>query len=551
MTGTIAASAPRGGGDAHPALPSESVVMISPDPGVVMAARIVLAHEEPFRIGPLEIRPATRTIARGAAETVVEPRVMQVLVALARAEGVVSRDDLIESCWEGRIVGDDAINRVLSRLRHLEHDLGAGAFRIETITRVGYRLARAEPVADAVTPAALIPPTPRALLDRRTALALGGTGAALAIGGGLWFGLARHDRLPAAARAAMERGRAAIRETTPDQTSVAVAAFRQATELAPDSAEPWGQLALAYQQQFSQSGSGDTDQILIRARAAARHALLLDPGNADAATALATLEPDYGRWLAYDAACKPVLAAHPTHGTLNRLYGSFFGNVGRSREALACFQRASAADPGWPQGEMRLATTFWTLGRLDEADAAVANAFAKWPRHFSVWFTRQRMLTYTGRAAAALAMIADRGARPTGIPEWDFALSEAESRAVLTRSPADIDAASRQLLDVARRAAGLAENAITFHAAVGRIDDAFKLIQAYYFNRGFTIGEQRYSEEQGIYLTRKMRSTYFLWVPQLASVRADPRFAGIVNQLGLDDYWRRSGTRPDYLSTTR
>ena len=525
--------------------------MISPDAGrdmgVAMAARIVLAHEEAFRIGPVEVRPATRTLALDTVETVVEPRVMQVLVALARANGaVVSRDDLIESCWEGRIVGDDAINRVLSRLRHLEHDLGVGAFRIETITRVGYRLARAEPVGDAAAPAAPTPLTPRPLLDRRAALALGGTGAALAIGGGLWFGLARHDRLSAAAREAMERGRAAIRETTPDQTSVAVAAFRQATELAPDSAEAWGQLALAYQQQFTQSGSVDTDQILTRARAAAGHALQLDPGNADAATALATLGPDYGRWLAYDAACKPVLAAHPAHGTLNRLYGIFLQDVGRSREALACFQRASAADPDWPQGQMRLMTSFLFTGRLDEADAVMASAFAKWPRHFSVWFSRQRMLTYTGRAAAALAMFADRGTRPIGIPEWDFALSEAETRAVLTRSPADIEAASRQLLDVARRAAGLAENAISFHAAVGRIDDAFKLIEAYYFNRGFTIGEQRYSEEQGIYLTRKMRSTYFLWVPQLVPVRADPRFAGVLRAIGIEEYWRGSDTSPDF-----
>ena len=45
---------------------------------------------------------------------------MQVLVALHRAfPNVVSRDDLIASCWEGRVVGDDAINRAIGRLRRL------------------------------------------------------------------------------------------------------------------------------------------------------------------------------------------------------------------------------------------------------------------------------------------------------------------------------------------------------------------------------------------------------------------------------------------------
>jgi len=64
---------------------------------------------------------------------------MQVLVALARERGeIVSRDDLIASCWAGRIVGEDAINRCTFRLRRLAQ--GVGGFELETIPRVGYRL---------------------------------------------------------------------------------------------------------------------------------------------------------------------------------------------------------------------------------------------------------------------------------------------------------------------------------------------------------------------------------------------------------------------------
>jgi DNA-binding winged helix-turn-helix (wHTH) protein/tetratricopeptide (TPR) repeat protein len=107
-------------------------------------APIVLAHETTFAIGPLTIDPAQRRIAHtDGREEVVEPRVMQVLVALARANGAVrARDDLIRLCWEGRIVGDDAINRVISRLRRSAATIGKGVFRVVTLTKVGYRLMR-------------------------------------------------------------------------------------------------------------------------------------------------------------------------------------------------------------------------------------------------------------------------------------------------------------------------------------------------------------------------------------------------------------------------
>ncbi|MDF7777621.1 winged helix-turn-helix domain-containing protein, partial [Sphingomonas sp. AOB5] len=121
--------------------------------------RIDLAHEPELRLGRLAVRPALRQIARdahdgvGGAEEVVEPRVMQVLVALAREPGaILSREDLTASCWEGRVVGEDAINRVISRLRRVAEGIDEGDFRIETITKVGYRLIPAE---GAATPAPL------------------------------------------------------------------------------------------------------------------------------------------------------------------------------------------------------------------------------------------------------------------------------------------------------------------------------------------------------------------------------------------------------------
>ena len=101
--------------------------------------QVDLARAPAFELGALGVRPATREVLRGDRREVVEPRVMQVLVALARRRGeVVSRDELIEVCWAGRTVGEDAINRAIAGVRRVAE--AYGGFSVETVARVGYRL---------------------------------------------------------------------------------------------------------------------------------------------------------------------------------------------------------------------------------------------------------------------------------------------------------------------------------------------------------------------------------------------------------------------------
>ncbi|MCC6918915.1 MAG: winged helix-turn-helix domain-containing protein [Alphaproteobacteria bacterium] len=113
---------------------------------------ITLAREPAFRLGSLEVRPATREIVDAEGREVLEPRVMQVLVALARVDGaVVTRDELMMLCWEGRVVGEDALNRIIPKLRRLSARRDAG-FALETIRKVGYRLVRQEEAASDTVP---------------------------------------------------------------------------------------------------------------------------------------------------------------------------------------------------------------------------------------------------------------------------------------------------------------------------------------------------------------------------------------------------------------
>lgn len=125
----------------------------------IPARPIELAIEAPFRLRALQVTPAALEICRGQEVVTLEPRVMQVLVALNRAAGrVVSREELLELCWEGRIVGDDSLNRSVSQLRKVL--AGEDGVSIDTIPRVGYRLK-----CEAEAPVEAVKPDPAALSE--------------------------------------------------------------------------------------------------------------------------------------------------------------------------------------------------------------------------------------------------------------------------------------------------------------------------------------------------------------------------------------------------
>ncbi len=117
-------------------------------------AAVQLVTSPQMRLGALTIDPPRRRLVHDdGQEEFLEPRVMQVLVAFTRAPGVIlSRDDLIAACWEGRFVSDDAVNRVMSRLRRVSQEIGKDSFRLETITKVGFRLVVVEELGQAQAP---------------------------------------------------------------------------------------------------------------------------------------------------------------------------------------------------------------------------------------------------------------------------------------------------------------------------------------------------------------------------------------------------------------
>ena len=111
-------------------------------PTARVALAIDLEKEPPLHVGGATIDPVSRNAEYAGGSERLQPQTLKVLVALARRRNqVVTRHELVDWCWDGRIVGDDVINRCISLLRDFAER--AGGFAIETVPKTGYRLVEA------------------------------------------------------------------------------------------------------------------------------------------------------------------------------------------------------------------------------------------------------------------------------------------------------------------------------------------------------------------------------------------------------------------------
>ena len=131
-----------------------------------MPAQSGLEERVVFRFGDHVLDIERRELRRGDEPVALEPQVFDLLVYLVRNRGrVVSKDDLIDSVWGGRIVSDSALTSRLNAARKAVDDSGAEQRVIRTVQRKGVRFVgevseAGEPAAPVeVALAATEPPT--------------------------------------------------------------------------------------------------------------------------------------------------------------------------------------------------------------------------------------------------------------------------------------------------------------------------------------------------------------------------------------------------------
>ncbi|MCG2841549.1 winged helix-turn-helix domain-containing protein [Sandaracinobacter sp. RS1-74] len=505
--------------------------------------RIEPARRARLALGDLHLLPPERSVAGPAGTVQVEPRVMQLLLALADAKGEVApREALLEQCWDGVVVGDDSLNRAIAGARRALKDAGTACVAIETIPKLGYRLLAEDlpPVAEPALESGKGPVARRALLAGGVALGLAGVAGARF----LWRRPAAGDPRVEALIAESDR---ALRLAIPEASQQGVGHLREAVALDPGHAPAWGKLAMALQQAAQFSPPGPMLKLKEEARQAAEQALRLEPGLLDARAALAALLPLFGHWGEAVAALEELAAEAPGHLPTKDALAFARASSGLIGLHYPLRRETVASDPMHAGYNFRSIYGHWMVGNVAEADRAGARGLDLWPRHFATWLARYTVFAHTGRADRALAMVLDEGTRPRMSPAF-LHLSEGLARAL-----ADGDSASRaaaaeaQLQSVRQEGPIAAVQAAIGLAALGEIDGAYDVAEAYLLERGRLMVATSWRPGQTRHNDAQRRHTNFLFLPMMGDFRADPRFAGLVRDMGLARFWRESGHRPDYL----
>lgn len=507
-----------------------------------------LADIADFTIGDAVVSPATRTISGPGGSTQVEPRVMQVLVVLADADGaVVTRDKLLARCWGGVYVGDDSLNRAIAGVRRIGSAIAGGSFEIETIPRTGYRLIargsrEVSPSVSSVPEAGENASAPSREGVSRRWLVAGGLAAA-AGGFALWKS---RPAAPDPVAHLMDDSRVAMRAGTPAKAREAIGLLRKAVAIAPNSADAWALLALT----LARADEHAIDTTISPAgevAKAANRALQLDSNSADASAALAIAVPYYGDWLDAERRFDAVLRQHPDHIYTRDSLCFFLGAVGLMRRSAEERLRFIPDDAYDANLQYRYIYALWFANRIADADRVASRGLEMWPAHPGIWFGKLWVLTDTKRFDRALAHVADQSSRPP-LPPPMIEVLRAGITAAKTRQPADIERATKLIMASVTHSVAAVVNAMMLLNLMGATDDAFELARAYYLEQGPIIAAMEWRPGQPIVPDQRRRKTNMLFTPTAAAMQKDPRFLPLMKEMGVTDYWDRRGVVPDFLA---
>jgi hypothetical protein len=143
-------------------------------------------------------------------------------------------------------------------------------------------------------------------------------------------------------------------------------------------------------------------------------------------------------------------------------------------------------------------------------------------------------------------MLDDERTRPEVYSPASVALWRISLPALDQPSAANVASARVANLAAAKRDPLLSPQAVLTLSALGEVDAAFEIANdLLVFEAPPASGsEQEAYERRGTSIA--WRFTPWLFTQPAAALRADPRFAGLADGIGLTAYWRARHVRPDY-----
>lgn len=469
---------------------------------------VLLAREADFALGPLRVRPSRGEVEYDGASERLEPRVMQVLVALAQRDGLtISREELTDRCWGGLAVSPDAINRVISRLRRLA-DQQPQAFRIETLARIGYRLT--------------------------------GLGETSVSNGAV--GPVHSDPL---VQDLYARALLALEQPSREPIEQAHAYLSEVVARAPDHAPAWAALAEAQRLQMLYMPPPEQGGRRADSRSSAERALALDARLGQAFGTLAMLTSRFNRWAEVESLFERGLAAAPDHPALVQQHAQFLLSVGRTAEGLRRLQGLEAGNPLSAAVAVEVATALFDTGRRNEALAAISRAHALWPAIMLVWSECVRLHVVAGDYARAEALL---DAPPPSVQPDDPNLARRRLHMVARRDrrPEDIAAAIDNFTSFAEL--GVAPATVAVHALT-TLDQPGPAIAI--ADRIFRAGAPQ-TQRPGVNMMATFTlagepDTTVLFRLDTRPIVGSAQVETIFERIGLSAYWRNAKARPDFL----
>jgi tetratricopeptide (TPR) repeat protein len=301
-------------------------------------------------------------------------------------------------------------------------------------------------------------------------------------------------------------------------------AMRQATREAPDFAAGHSMLAKHLAFVFA-SALPDQPSLRTEAEREAHRALQLDPKDPDGFVALGLLAPglDFAR---REKLFRAALESNPAWPHANGFLGVVMTETGRLHEGLTLYQRAASVNPQSVDWTAMAAGGLIMMGQTEEADHELAQFSQLWPDNNDIWTFQLESMIAQKRWGDALKVVDRADAlgpsiSPAWVADWHTLLTTLQSG----------DPAARNSLRQSLLASSGADpqQAITRLTMLGFVDDAFAVAQHY-----SPVGPGRAD------------SPWFLFLPEVAALRRDPRFMSLAARFGLVDYWRRTGLWPDF-----
>lgn len=494
--------------------------------------QVVLGDLPDRQCADLSVSPSARQL-RGPLKLVsVEPRAMQLLVALIEADGaVLSREALAGRLWGDIVVGDDALSRAVAIARRSLADAGTTRLRIETIPKVGYRLEGADLPATAPPPADAAPPPVDGRLKRRGLL------AALAGAGALGMGWMAWRATPDDVELSVSKADLLLQQRRFGVEGQARALLEHAVAADPRHARAWGLLAVAWARIAGYASEQTVLQADRSSQEAAQKALALDRLQADALASEVMRAPLFGNWIRVGEQVARILEVAPTNPHALVAECRFLGAVGRTGASVASARAALAVNPANEMAQELLIHGSWAT---EGASRLLASPAFKVAGDVLDPVVRSWILALGGRSTEAEAHVREVQSRQRA-PSHILSTQLKALRAYRTGQTGDKHDARDALLATSRLDGLTTMFSIAGLSALGFVDDAFAVAENWY---GSALAEA----DAGARMARGHRtSTRGLFMPLTAAMSVDPRFVPLCRQVGLVDYWRRSAQRPDIM----